>query len=116
MAYTPTVWETGDVITAEKLNKAEQGIAVASSATASSLLLTETVEGNVHTLSETYNTIETALTAGINVLLQLEVDTDYYSIYSVVSFGVADSKYVVQLTDNTYKAETKNDYPSYTDK
>ena len=27
MAYTPTVWATGDVITAEKLNKAEQGIA-----------------------------------------------------------------------------------------
>ena len=30
MAYTPTEWETGDVITAEKLNKAEQGIAAAS--------------------------------------------------------------------------------------
>lgn len=27
MAYTPTVWATGDVITAEKLNKAEQRIA-----------------------------------------------------------------------------------------
>ena len=27
MAYTPTSWETGDVITAEKLNKAENGIA-----------------------------------------------------------------------------------------
>lgn len=27
MAYTPTVWATGDVITAEKLNKAENGIA-----------------------------------------------------------------------------------------
>ena len=26
MAYTPTVWATGDVITAEKLNKAEEGI------------------------------------------------------------------------------------------
>lgn len=26
MAYTPTVWAKGDVITAEKLNKAEQGI------------------------------------------------------------------------------------------
>lgn len=26
MAYTPTVWATGDVITAEKLNKAENGI------------------------------------------------------------------------------------------
>lgn len=27
MAYTPTEWETGDVITAEKLNKMETGIA-----------------------------------------------------------------------------------------
>lgn len=30
MAYTPTVWATGDVITAAKLNKAENGIAAAS--------------------------------------------------------------------------------------
>ncbi len=30
MAYIPTEWETGDIITAEKLNKAEQGIANAS--------------------------------------------------------------------------------------
>lgn len=30
MAYIPTVWATGDVITAEKLNKAEEGIAAAS--------------------------------------------------------------------------------------
>lgn len=27
MAYEPTTWNTGDVITAEKLNKMEQGIA-----------------------------------------------------------------------------------------
>lgn len=26
MAYTPTVWNTGDVITAEKMNKLEQGV------------------------------------------------------------------------------------------
>lgn len=26
MAYTPTVWKTGDVITAEKMNKLEQGV------------------------------------------------------------------------------------------
>ena len=26
MAYTPTVWNTGDVITAEKLNNIENGI------------------------------------------------------------------------------------------
>lgn len=26
MAYTPTEWNTGDLITAEKLNKLEQGV------------------------------------------------------------------------------------------
>ena len=26
MSYTPTTWNTGDVITAEKLNKLEQGV------------------------------------------------------------------------------------------
>lgn len=31
MAYTPTVWATGDTITAEKLNKMENGIAGAGS-------------------------------------------------------------------------------------
>lgn len=29
MAYIPTEWQTGDVITAERLNKAENGIAAA---------------------------------------------------------------------------------------
>ena len=32
MTYTPTEWKTGDVVTAEKLNKMEQGIADNSSA------------------------------------------------------------------------------------
>lgn len=27
MAYTPTTWQTGDLITAERLNKLEQGVA-----------------------------------------------------------------------------------------
>ena len=31
MSYTPTNWDNGDVITAEKLNKIEQGISEASS-------------------------------------------------------------------------------------
>lgn len=28
MAYTPTTWSDGDVITAEKMNKLEQGVKV----------------------------------------------------------------------------------------
>ena len=30
MAYTPTEWQCGDTITADKLNKLEQGVANAS--------------------------------------------------------------------------------------
>ena len=32
MAYTPNTWNTGDVITAEKLNNLEQGVAAAGAA------------------------------------------------------------------------------------
>lgn len=39
--YTPTVWETGDLITAEKLNKIEDGIANASAVTVEALSVTE---------------------------------------------------------------------------
>jgi len=35
MAYTPTTWQVGDVITAELLNKMEQAIATASASTGS---------------------------------------------------------------------------------
>ena len=34
MAYTATTWNTGDLITAEKLNHLEQGVAAASAAPA----------------------------------------------------------------------------------
>lgn len=50
MSYTPTEWTTGDVITAEKLNNAEEGIAAANAAY-----------------------------PGIDVLLKMEFDmTEYY--------------------------------------
>lgn len=31
MPYTPTVWKTGDIVSSEKLNKLEQGVADATS-------------------------------------------------------------------------------------
>lgn len=58
MAYTPTVWATGDVITAEKLNKAENGIAAAASGGA--LILSMTWDGNVCTLDGSYDDIVAA--------------------------------------------------------
>lgn len=45
MAYTPTNWECGDVVTAEKLNKLEEAVENLS-------LLIESLDGRVTALEE----------------------------------------------------------------
>ena len=44
MSYTPTNWQTGDVITAEKLNKLENGVSSASGEEIFTVTFTE-IEG-----------------------------------------------------------------------
>lgn len=60
MAYTPTVWATGDVITAEKLNKAEQGIADAYEV----FTVTVTESNGTYTADKTYAEIVESLENG----------------------------------------------------
>lgn len=63
MAYTPTTWANGDTITAEKLNKLEQG--VANSGSCLMVELTSKAGTADHTFAEIFN----ALKAGIPVYL-----------------------------------------------
>ena len=63
MGYIPTEWETGDVITAEKLNKAEEGIAVAN-AKNTVFTISETNVDDVHTLSKTWQEIHDEYESG----------------------------------------------------
>ena len=58
MAYSPTTWQTGDTVTAEKLNNIEQGIANAGGA----FLVPS--EDNAYTLGKTWKEIYDALQAG----------------------------------------------------
>lgn len=64
MAYTPTEWETGDVITAAKLNNMEQGIEDASSQSMPVNVLSDLVN-MVFYLDKTYSEIKRALLAGV---------------------------------------------------
>ena len=95
MAYTPTVWKTGDVITAEKLNKAEQGIAAASDAvfyvTFTYDELTETT-----TADKTMAEIEEAISAGKAVFCKL-----------------TGSKYIGVLTGHIHDASPENTYVNF---
>ena len=70
MGYTPTEWATGDVITAEKLNKAENGIADASPYIVH--IASYDPETSDAILDASFEDIYEAVTAGRLVMLQDE--------------------------------------------
>ena len=88
MAYTPTVWECGDTITAEKLNKLEQ--AVAQGGSSEPLIVTITshedcpegfIGDGIDTFSATWQEVKDAYDAGRPVYLQDEEDDEPGSFY-----------------------------------
>lgn len=96
MSYTPTNWATGDVITAEKLNKLEQGVAE------SVLVLTESDDG----LSKTAGEIMEALKSGSAVYIFMEDDEFMYvnalktAEYNPNASGAgSQTKYVFRFAD-----------------
>lgn len=116
MAYNKTTWKTGDTITAEKLNHAEQGIADASTA----LIVNVSVSGELEitrTLDKTAKEIYNAIMAGVPVWT-LEENTDNGDVYEAVNafwLGYAsEGDYVFQTYSHFYGASTENDYPSET--
>lgn len=110
MAYVKTTWQTGDVITAEKLNNMEGGIE-----NATPLIVTETVEGTVHTLSETAKTIYDTLFSGRLVLLVTgSQERQTGNFYFFVSWQYYNGEYSFDLNNDTnYTATNDDDYPSY---
>lgn len=67
MSYTPTNWQTGDIITAEKLNKLENGVIDSSGSGENSNIFSihYTIDGTRATTSDkTYAEIQTAVAVG----------------------------------------------------
>ncbi len=67
MAYNPTVWETGDIITSERLNKMEQGIL-----DAETVVVHVTSDGNNMTADLGLDAISLAVTYGKPVFMLLD--------------------------------------------
>ena len=119
MAYNPTVWETGDVITAAKLNKLENGVAAIDGV----MVVLAEEESDVVTLTATYAEIAAAMTANIPVFIKLQIDEDenmYFMAYNngIVS-GDTDS-YNINAYDYSsgstveFAADSEDGYPSHT--
>lgn len=69
MAYTPTEWQSGDIVTSAKLNKIENGIASAGGGGVMYVTITdEVVEGEtVYSADKTVDEIITAVNSGKDV-------------------------------------------------
>lgn len=87
MAYTPTVWETGDTITAEKLNKAENGIAAAGP-----VVLSVTIdESDTLHLGKSWDDLMAL--SGVPVFAQIDISDTAQTRYFLSSLYVDNGAY-----------------------
>lgn len=119
MAYTPTEWVTGDVITAVKLNKLENGVAAIDGV----MVVLAEEESDVVTLTATYAEIAAALTANIPVFIKVQVSEGENFLYPVFSNGVIagdTTQYQIAAYDFSsvaeidFVADAADGYPSHT--
>lgn len=104
MAYVKTTWETGDVITAEKLNNMEGGIEALQPMIVVKTQIEEnnTKAGNPEfTLDKTYTEIMTALQAGVTVFICL-TDVDEFYRDMVVKADYYQGVYEIVDTANVF--------------
>lgn len=125
MAYTPTNWQTGDIITAEKLNKAERGIADAFPLVVGVRMAEGSQSAMV--MDKTYADIEEAIDKDLPVIMNQKVYASEDELlgaylYYLMSAGTSQtSGYEVtvlsvqggKVTVCVFKASSKTDFPYY---
>lgn len=118
MAYTPTEWVTGDVITAVKLNKLENGVAAIDGV----MVVPAEDDGTNTTLTATYAQIAAALSAGIPVFIKVsltESENYYFFVFNngIVS-GDTDSYNINAFdfgsgTTSEFSTDSADGYPAH---
>lgn len=121
MAYEKQTWTTGEVITAEKLNHMEDGIADAGGG-GSAMFYVGTSDPDLTTLDKTFAEIKAAYNSGQLIALRHEqwgdnltgYNMDYLSEITLVNEH--DTGYFVRFPGNgsalIYHASAESDYPT----
>lgn len=115
MAYTPTNWECGDVVTAELLNKLEEAvedlsIAIDGEDSGSELPLTIslTTEDNTSTMDKTWQEIADAYPC-VRVVNNGYYSVDVYEDETNDEYGVV----VKYATPRTFTTDSASGYPTF---
>ena len=118
MAYVKTVWETGDVITAAKLNNAENGIEAANEK-GGVFMISETNVEDVHTLGKTWQEIHDAIESGdLCVIRYVSSPSLTYNVYvDMADYYDNDGTTVYRIVSSeiNYLCDSADAYPVYTD-
>lgn len=84
MSYTPTEWTSGDVITAEKLNKLEGGVAESGAGSDNGPLFVRFLENDAWRLDASFNQVKDAVDAGRAVILETSTDGNSYVYHTFI--------------------------------
>lgn len=106
MSYTPTEWHGGDVLSAEAMNKIENGIANAGSG-ALEVRIETSQDGNTTTLDKTWQEIYDAFP---NVYIYIEDDA-FTGKNLILSVGYENETYSINIDGSTFVTDSSDGYP-----
>ena len=121
MSYTPTEWQSGDIVTSTKLNKLENGLAAAASGGGVMVVNTALNEAETaYVMDKTAGEIMSAAQTGLVVVGWLADGTGLtWIIPEVYDWGDGEiPRYTVKVTasggQGSFDANTADDYPTFT--
>lgn len=108
MAYEPTNWKTGDVVTSAKLNKLENAVANGGGI----LVVHDNISDNGRTLDKTWQELFDAMSSGI--LCVIFGNYELTAMSSMITNLYKDQEeYSVDCGESTYRVDSPNGYPVY---
>lgn len=112
MSYEKQTWVNGDVITDDKLNHMEDGIA---NAGGGGLLITATYDSgtNKTVMDKTWKEIKDAMNAGIPCTVYEDNGETEQNWYPVGMLSDNNGTYSVKVDTYIYYATTPDDYPEH---
>lgn len=113
MAYTKNTWKTGDIVSSQKLNHMEDGIANSENVfIVGGVMLDDDGEINSGTLDKTWQEIHDAMQSKIAVAVVTDGDNVFQWMIDSVFYNSENAKYVVKIGSKYFVTYAKNGHPT----